>query len=108
MNDLALAITWTIGPGQAYTLPSQVSTLVGDGDTVNIEAAIYPSDVARWRADDLFLRSVGGMAVLESNGSSWGDKVIRVIQGNNTTVEGIEFSECAVPGQNGAGSGSKD
>lgn len=97
------ATTWQVGPAQTYTMPSQVSTLVSDGDTVNIEAGVYPSDVARWQADDLVLRGVGGMAHLESNGNSWGDKAIWVIQGDHTTVEWIEFSECAVPDQNGAG-----
>lgn len=100
---LAHATTWTVGPDQSWTLPSQVSTLVGDGDTVNILAGVYPSDVARWQADGLVLRGVGGFAHLESNGLSWGDKAIWVIQGNNTTVEWIEFSECQVPDHNGAG-----
>ncbi|MBP7512943.1 MAG: T9SS type A sorting domain-containing protein [Flavobacteriales bacterium] len=99
----AEATAWTVGPGQTYTMPSQVSTLVGDGDTVNIEAGVYPSDVARWQVDNLVLRGVGGVAHLESNGLSWGDKAIWVIQGNNTTVEWIEFSECQVPDHNGAG-----
>ena len=99
----AQAAAWTIGPGQPYTMPSQVSTLVGDGDTVNIEAGVYPSDVARWQADDLVLRGVGGLAHLESNGLSWGDKAIWVIQGDNCTVEWIEFSECQGPDHNGAG-----
>jgi len=99
----AKATTWSIGPGQSYTMPSQVSTLVGNGDTVNIEAGVYPSDVARWQADNLVLRGVGGFAHLESNGLSWGGKAIWVIQGDNTTVEWIEFSECQVPDHNGAG-----
>ena len=51
---LAPAVTpatiWTVGPGQPHTLPSQVSTLVADGDTVDIEAGVYPGDVARWQA----------------------------------------------------------
>ncbi|MBK9176822.1 MAG: T9SS type A sorting domain-containing protein [Flavobacteriales bacterium] len=97
------AATWQVGPGQAYTTPSQVSTLVSDGDTVNIAAGVYPSDVARWQADNLLLRGVGGLAHLESNGLSWGSKAIWVIQGDNTTVEWIEFSECQVPDHNGAG-----
>lgn len=99
----AHATTWTVGPGQPYTTPSQVSTLVGDGDTVNIEAGVYPSDVARWQANDLVLRGVGGMAHMESNGMAWGGKAIWVIQGDRTTVEWIGFSECSVPDQNGAG-----
>ncbi len=102
-TGVAQAATWAVGPGQSYTMPSQVSDLVGDGDTVNIEAGVYPSDVARWQADNLVLRGVGGPAHLESNGLSWGGKAIWVIQGNNTTVERIEFSECVVPDHNGAG-----
>jgi hypothetical protein len=101
--NTAQATTWTVGPGQPYTLPSQVSTLVGDGDTVNILAGTYPSDVARWQADDLVLQGVGGMAHLESNGNAWDGKAIWVIQGDRTTVEWIEFSECEVPDENGAG-----
>ena len=99
----AQAITWTVGPGQTYTAPSQVSELVNDGDTVNILAGTYPSDVARWQADDLVLRGAGGMAHLESNGNAWGGKAIWVIQGDRTTIERIEFSECEVPDENGAG-----
>lgn len=102
-NAVSLATTWQVGAGETYTLPSQVSTLVADGDTVNIEAGVYPSDVARWQANDLVLRGVGGLAHLESNGMAWGGKAIWVIQGNNTAVEWIEFSECTVPDQNGAG-----
>ncbi len=97
------ATVWQVGPGQAYTLPSQVSVLVADGDTVDMAAGVYASDVARWQADDLLLRGVGGFAHLESNGQSWGGKAIWVIQGNNNVVEWIAFSECAVPDQNGAG-----
>lgn len=97
------ATTWTVGPGQTYTLPSQVSTLVGDGDTVDIEAGVYGSDVARWQADDLVLRGVGGIAHMESNGLAWGGKAIWVIQGDRNKVERIEFSECVVPDHNGAG-----
>lgn len=99
----AFAFSWQVGPGELYTLPSQVSTLVNDGDTVNIAAGVYPSDVAAWTANDLVLRGVGGFAHLESNGLSWGGKAIWVIQGDNCTVEWIEFSECQVPDHNGAG-----
>lgn len=100
---LAHATTWQVGAGFTYTMPSQVSALVADGDTVDISAGIYPSDVARWTANSLVLRGVGGFAELESNGMSFGDKAIWVIQGNHTTVQHIAFSECAVPDHNGAG-----
>lgn len=99
----ARATIWQVGPGQTYTMPSQVTGLVNDGDTVDIETGTYLSDVAPWTANNLLLRGVGGFAHMESNGFAWADKAIWVIQGNNTTVEWIEFSECAVPDQNGAG-----
>ena len=99
----AFSTQWQVGPSQPYTAPSQVATLVGDGDTVNIAAGTYPSDVTNWTANDLWLRGIGGMVHLESNGLAWGQKGIWVIQGDRTTVEHIEFSECSVPDQNGAG-----
>ena len=54
-NSVSQATTWQVGTGLTYTLPSQVSTLVANGDTVDIAAGIYPSDVAAWAADDLLL-----------------------------------------------------
>lgn len=102
-SSYASAAQWTVGPGQAYTLPSQVAALVGNGDTVNIQAGTYPSDVTNWTANDLLLRGTGGYAHLESNGAAWGGKGIWVIQGDRTRVEWIQFSECSVPDLNGAG-----
>jgi hypothetical protein len=97
------ATTWNVGPTRTYTFPSQVSTLVQDGDTVLIDAGVYNSDVARWSASNLVLRGNGGMAHMKSNGSSYGGKAIWVIAGTNTTVEWIEFSLCSVVDMNGAG-----
>ncbi len=36
------AAVWQVGPGLTYTSPSQVATLVGNGDTVDIVAGVYP------------------------------------------------------------------
>src|SRR5688572_4947624 len=94
---------WLVGPSHPYNKPSQVSSLVQNGDTVSIDAGTYTSDVAHWTAANLLLRGVGGYAHLESNGMSWGDKAIWVIGGDNATVERIEFSECTSTAQNGAG-----
>ncbi|MEO7175721.1 MAG: T9SS type A sorting domain-containing protein [Saprospiraceae bacterium] len=94
---------WQVGPGKTYTAPSQVSSLVEDGDTVAIDAGVYESDVARWAANDLFITGVGGKAHLKANGNSYGQKAIWVIAGDNTRIENIEFSLCTVPDQNGAG-----
>jgi hypothetical protein len=102
-NYTSTATNWLVGPARTYTLPSQVSGLVGNGDTVSIDAGVYNTDVAYWSADNLLLRGVGGMAHLKANGTSWGGKAIWVIGGNNTKVEYIEFSLCACPSNNGAG-----
>ena len=94
---------WKVGPTHTYTLPSQVASLVKDGDIVEIDAGIYLSDVCRWTANNLIIRGIGGYAHLKSNGKSWGEKAIWVIQGNNTTIEWIEFSESTSKDRNGAG-----
>ncbi|OWY25810.1 hypothetical protein C7N43_31960 [Sphingobacteriales bacterium UPWRP_1] len=99
----ALAAVWQVGTSRTYTLPSQVAPLVNNGDTVEIDAGIYPNDVAIWYDHNLVLRGKGGMAILDSNGNSAESKAIWVIKGNNATVEYIEFAECAVPDLNGAG-----
>lgn len=97
------ATTWRVGPSRSYTAPSQVSTLVQNGDTVLIDSGVYESDVARWSASNLLLMGNGGFAHLKSNGANYGGKAIWVIDGNNTTVESIEFSLCGCPDKNGAG-----
>ncbi len=97
------ANTWLVGPSRTYTKPSQVATLVQNGDTVLIDAGIYTNNVARWTANNLLIRGVGGLAHLKSGGSVYGGKAIWVIVGNDVTVENIEFSEAACPDLNGAG-----
>ncbi len=97
------ATIWQVGPQRTYTAPSQVAGLVGNGDTVEIDAGVYAGDVAGWTANNLTLRGVGGKAHLQANGNAWGQKGIWVIAGNHNVVEDIEFSGCTVPDKNGAG-----
>ncbi len=97
------ATTYEVGPTKTYTVPSQVAGLVNNGDTVAIDGGTYIGDVAAWYADDLVLMGVGGRAHLRANGNNAQGKAIWVIAGNNTQVINIEFSECTVPDQNGAG-----
>jgi len=99
----AYATVWPVGPGKPHQKPSQVSGLVQDGDTVLIDAGTYAGDMAFWKADGLLLKGEGGMAHLDADGKSAGQKAIWVIQGDDVTVEGIEFSHCTVPDKNGAG-----
>ncbi len=88
------ATVWPVGAGRTYTSPSTVALLVKDGDTINIDAGTYTADVAKWTKDNLVFRGVGGMAHLKANNTASGSKAIWVMEGNNATVEFIEFSGC--------------
>ncbi len=91
---VSAATTWKVGASRTYTKPSAVASLVQDGDTVEIDAGTYLTDVCRWAANNLTLRGTGGMAVLNANKTAYGRKAIWVIAGNNVFVENIEFSNC--------------
>jgi hypothetical protein len=93
----------SVGPGETYALPSQAAAVAHDGDDVQIDAGLYQGDVAVWRANNLTLEGVGGLAHLDANGRSAQGKAIWVIQGANTTVASVEFSGATVPERNGAG-----
>jgi hypothetical protein len=95
--------TIEVGPDRPIRSPAQAARLARDGDVVKFDAARYPGGTAVWRANDLVLSAVGGRAHMQAAGESAQGKAIWVIQGDNTTVEGIEFSGCRVPGHNGAG-----
>lgn len=99
----AYSNTWQIGATHSYTKPSQISSLVQNGDTILIDAGLYANDVARWTAHHLVIKGVGGLAHLKSGGNVYGGKAIWVIVGNDVTVENIEFSEATCPDLNGAG-----
>ncbi len=95
---------WQVGPTRFYLVPSEVASLVSDGDTVEIDVGLYVGNVAKWFANNLVIRSVGnGYAHLEAAGNYAEGKAIWVIKGTSCTVEGIEFSGCQVPDHNGAG-----
>jgi len=102
-QDFGAAKRWSVGPTRTHKVPSEVSSLVDDGDVVEIDAGTYLGDVASWYADNLVLRGIGGRAHLNANGANYGGKATWVIAGRNTTVENIEFSNSTVPDQNGAG-----
>ncbi|MDQ1267154.1 MAG: type sorting protein [Bacteroidota bacterium] len=92
-----------VGPTRQYQKPSEAAKAVADGDTVEIDAGVYAKDACVWNKNNLLFRGIGGMAHLKAEGAYSQGKAIWVIQGTNTTVEYIEFSECAVPDNNGAG-----
>jgi hypothetical protein len=92
-----------VGPTRTYKVPSEAASVAKDGDIIEIDAGDYLGDTATWKQNNLTLRGVGEKAHLIANGQSAGGKAIWVIQGNNTTLENIEFSGATVPDQNGAG-----
>ncbi len=93
----ARSTIWNVGSTRQYTKPSQVSGLVQDGDTVEIDEGTYRNDVARWTKNNLLLRGAEGGAHLNAEQKAYGRKAIWVISGNNITVENIEFSNCRDP-----------
>lgn len=99
----AFAATLSVGADKPYATPCAAAAVAEDGDTVEIDAGTYTGDVCAWTASGLTIRGVGGYAHLEADGAAYGGKAIWVIQGDDTTVEWIEFSGATVPDQNGAG-----
>ncbi|HTT81616.1 MAG TPA: right-handed parallel beta-helix repeat-containing protein [Stellaceae bacterium] len=93
-------VTYNIGPGKAYTLPSQVANKVKDGDRVEIAPGTY-FDCAIWRANDLIIEGTGPGVVLTDK--TCAGKGIMVIDGNNVTVRNLTLQRARVPDRNGAG-----
>ncbi len=99
----AAADTLQVGADKTYTLPSQAAAAANDGDVIEIDAGDYSGDVAFWAPNNLTIRGVGGRAHLIAAGNHAGGKGIWVIQGDDTVIESIEFSDASVPDENGAG-----
>lgn len=101
--DVAAARKWQVGPSRPYTRPSAVASLVGNGDTVEIDSTRY-TDVCSWRANDLLLKGPSGRPNLDATGMQLAEgKAVWVIKGRNNTVDGIEFMGAACVDLNGAG-----
>jgi hypothetical protein len=92
-----------VGPTREYQWIRQASLIAQDNDIIEIDAGLYSGDIASWEANNLLIRGIGGRAHLHASGRSAEGKAIWVIRGENTIVENIEFSNCAVEDRNGAG-----
>ena len=103
LANSAVSAVLKVGSGEPYPTPSAAAEVAENGDVVEIAAETYSADVAVWRQDNLTLRGVGGRAHLKTQGQAAGGKAIWVIQGNNVTIENIEFSGVQVADKNGAG-----
>ena len=92
-----------VGPGRELKTPRAAALIARDGDVVEIDAGMYEGDVAVWRANNLWLRAIGGKAVLASGGATAEDSGIWVIRANNTVVDDIRFVGARATHKNGSG-----
>ena len=92
-----------VGPTRSYKTPCAAIAAASGGETIEIDAATYTGDVCVIAKPGLTLRGVGGRPKLDAGGKSAEGKAIWVIRAADTTVENIEFANCAVADQNGSG-----
>jgi hypothetical protein len=103
MHEAAQPAVLSVGAKRELKRPSAAAQIARDGDVIEIDAGIYDGDAVVWRQHRLTIRGVGGRAHLRADGAQAEDKAIWVVRGNDTTIEGIEFSGAKVPDGNGAG-----
>lgn len=100
----ARAATLSVGPQGKYAAPCAAFAAAADGDTIEIDSAgAYVGDVCGIAKNQLTIRGLGGRAKVDAGGKNAQGKAIWVVQGDDTTVENIEFTGAAVPDLNGAG-----
>lgn len=101
----------TVGPGKQFqTICAAVAAAVA-GSTIEIDAGIYPNESCTLNLNNVTIKALGGQAHLR-----WGTgdhtthaslipngKGIFIVQGDNITLENLEFSGAKVADENGAG-----
>jgi hypothetical protein len=92
-----------VGPGRKVLGLAAASVMAKDGDTVEVDAGVYPADVAIWQQTRLTIRAVGGRARLIAMGAAAEGKGIWVVRGGTISVEGFDFVGAKVVEKNGAG-----
>ena len=109
--SLSAAATLSVGPGYSYATPCAAVSKAAAGDTILIYASgNYSGDVCSIPQSNLTLQGVSqvvnGVSVrphIDAAGKTAADKGIWVVDGNNVTVDNIEFSGAISSGGNGAG-----
>jgi hypothetical protein len=99
----ASSAVYRVGDGKRYKKPSDVMSLVQDGDTVEIDAGLYDGDAGIWRKNNLYIRGIGGYVHLKAAANLPQGKAIWIVQGNNNIIEYIKFTDAKVRDKNGAG-----
>jgi hypothetical protein len=101
------ATSFIVGTGYLYTSPNALynAGVVNHGDTILIQAATYSGvqSLANWNKNNLIIKGINGRPHLRAAGQNIGGKSIWITSGDNIHIENIEFSECSVPDENGAG-----
>ncbi len=92
-----------VGPGLTYITPCQALAVAQDGDTIQIQAALYTADVCAFSQNNLTIQGVNGRPHLDAGGASSQNKGIWVASGSNLLVDNIEFSGAVSTDNNGAG-----
>ncbi|HVJ14121.1 MAG TPA: right-handed parallel beta-helix repeat-containing protein, partial [Polyangiaceae bacterium] len=103
LGSPAGADTLTVGPAGDHATPCAAFAAAADGDLIEIAAGDYEGDVCAVTPSGLTIRGVGGLAHVDAAGNDAQGKAIWVVQGDDTTIENVEFSGASVPDQNGAG-----
>jgi Right handed beta helix region len=100
----ARADTLAVGPKGKYAAPCAAFAAAVDGDTIEIDSrGAYVGDVCGIAKSKLTIRGMGGLAKVDAGGKNAQGKATWVVQGDDTTIESIEFTGAAVPDMNGAG-----
>lgn len=93
-----------VGPKGAHAAPCAAFAAAKDGDTIEIDSSgDYAGDVCAISKSRLIIRGMGGLAKIDAAGANAQGKAIWVVQGDDTSIESIEFSGATVPDMNGAG-----
>jgi hypothetical protein len=100
---ISCAAILQVGPGLTYTTPCKALAVAQDGDTVQIQAALYTADVCAFSQNNLTIQGINGRPHLAAGGASSQNKAIWVASGSNLLVDNIEFSGAVSTDHNGAG-----
>ena len=92
-----------VGPGQTYSAPCQALAAAPAGAVIQIDAGgTYSGDVCTINASDITLKGVHGRPKIDAAGQNAGSKGTWVFEGDNVTIDTIELTGAAAPGNNGA------
>jgi hypothetical protein len=95
-----------VGPGQSYQTPCQAILSAPDGATIRIDAGgNYSGDVCGIFANNLTLMGINGRPKIDAAGQNALGKGTWVIEGNNITIDSIEFTGASAPSPNNNGAG---